>query len=139
MSTGCGNLYVTVNQDEQGPFEIFSQMGKAGGCAASQSEAISRLVSLALRSGISPQSVTKQLKGISCHLHAWQNGNKTLSCSDAIAKAMETYLKGEETFSRSSQEVVAGLLPLMCPECGNITKHAEGCVVCVSCGYSKCY
>jgi ribonucleoside-diphosphate reductase alpha chain len=139
MSTGCGNLYVTVNQDEHGPFEIFSQMGKAGGCAASQSEAISRLVSLALRSGISPQSITKQLKGISCHLHAWQNGNKTLSCSDAIAKAIEMYLKGDEALSKSSQEAIAGLLPLMCPECGNITKHAEGCVVCVSCGYSKCY
>jgi ribonucleoside-diphosphate reductase alpha chain len=139
MSTGCGNLYVTVNQDELGPFEIFSQMGKAGGCAASQSEAISRLVSLALRSGISPQAITKQLKGISCHLHAWQNGTKTLSCSDAIAKALEMYLKGEEVISRSSEESVAGLLPLMCPECGNATKHAEGCVVCVSCGYSKCY
>jgi ribonucleoside-diphosphate reductase alpha chain len=139
MSTGCGSLYVTVNQDEQGPFEIFSQMGKAGGCAASQSEAISRLVSLALRSGISPEAVTKQLKGISCHLHAWQNGSKTLSCSDAIAKSIEMFVKGEETVSKPSAEDVAGVLPLMCPECGNMTKHTEGCVVCVSCGYSKCY
>jgi ribonucleoside-diphosphate reductase alpha chain len=139
ISTGCGSLYVTVNQDEQGPFEIFSQMGKAGGCAASQSEAISRLVSLALRSGISPEAVTKQLKGISCHLHAWQNGSKTLSCSDAIAKAIEMYVNGEEVISKGPGDEVAGILPLTCPECGNTTKHTEGCVVCVSCGYSKCY
>ncbi len=139
ISTGCGSLYVTVNKDEQGPFEIFSQMGKAGGCAASQSEAISRLVSLALRSGISPEEVTKQLKGISCHLHAWQNGSKTLSCSDAIAKAIEMFVKGKDQISTVSKEDAAGVLPLMCPECGNRTKHTEGCVVCVSCGYSKCY
>ncbi len=139
ISTGCGSLYVTVNQDEHGPFEIFSQMGKAGGCSASQSEAISRLVSLALRSGISPEAVVKQLKGISCHLHAWQNGSKTLSCSDAIAKAIEMYVKGTDTIVKSSPDDAAGVLPLMCPECGNVTKHTEGCVVCVSCGYSKCY
>jgi len=139
MSTGCGSLYVTVNRDEHGPFEIFSQMGKAGGCAASQSEAISRLVSLALRSGISPEAITKQLKGISCHLHAWQNGSKILSCSDAIAKAIEMFVKGEETAPKDSFEMEAGVLPLVCPECGGVTKHTEGCVVCISCGYSKCY
>jgi ribonucleoside-diphosphate reductase alpha chain len=66
--TGCGNLYVTINEDENGyPFELFTSMGKAGGCAASQSEAIGRLVSLAFRSNIIPEEIVKQLKGISCH------------------------------------------------------------------------
>ncbi|MBM4128660.1 MAG: vitamin B12-dependent ribonucleotide reductase, partial [Nitrospira sp.] len=80
--TGCGNLYVTINEDEEGHlFELFTSMGKAGGCAASQSEAIGRLVSLAFRSNIEPDEVIKQLKGISCHSHAWADGGKITSCS----------------------------------------------------------
>src|SRR4030043_1954367 len=65
--TGCGRLYVTINEDEEGhPFALFTSMGKAGGCAASQSEAIGRLVSLAFRSNIEPEEVIKQLKGNTC-------------------------------------------------------------------------
>ena len=72
VKTGCGNLYVGVNQDEHGkPFEIFTNIGKAGGCAASQAEAIGRLISLALRSGIDAKEVTMQLMGISCHQPSW--------------------------------------------------------------------
>ncbi len=94
IRTGCGSLYVTVNEDEEGNlFEIFNQIGKAGGCAASQSEAIGRLVSLAFRSGIEPEDVVRQLKGISCHLPVWYQEGKILSCSDAIAKAIEWHLK----------------------------------------------
>ena len=64
---------------------VFNQMGKAGGCAASQSEAIGRLVSLALRSGVKPDMIVKQLKGISCHLPAWAgNGAKIMSCADVV-------------------------------------------------------
>ncbi|OHE59816.1 MAG: ribonucleoside-diphosphate reductase, adenosylcobalamin-dependent, partial [Thermodesulfovibrio sp. RBG_19FT_COMBO_42_12] len=92
MKTGCGNLYVTINEDEKGHlFELFTSMGKAGGCAASQSEAIGRLVSLAFRSDIEPDEIIKQLKGISCHEPAWHSGGRILSCSDAIAKALEKY------------------------------------------------
>jgi len=69
-------------------------MGKAGGCAASQSEAIGRLASLALRSGVQPGMIVKQLKGISCHLPSWGgNGGKILSCADAVSKAIEWYLE----------------------------------------------
>ena len=95
--TGCGNLYVTVNEDEEGNlFEIFNQIGKAGGCAASQSEAIGRLVSLAFRSGIEPEDVVRQLKGISCHMPVWYQEGKILSCSDAIAKAIEWHLQDKK-------------------------------------------
>ncbi len=92
MKTGCGNLYVTINEDEDGNlFELFTQMGKAGGCASSQAEAIGRLVSLALRSNIEPEELVKHLKGISCHSPAWANGGKISSCSDAISKSIERY------------------------------------------------
>ncbi|MGD8353419.1 MAG: vitamin B12-dependent ribonucleotide reductase, partial [Pseudomonadota bacterium] len=97
MKTGCGNLYVTINEDEKGLCEVFTQMGKAGGCAASQSESVSRMISLALRSGIEAESILKQLSGIRCPSPLWQNGEMILSCSDAIAKALRQYvdIKGE--------------------------------------------
>ncbi|MCJ7482531.1 MAG: vitamin B12-dependent ribonucleotide reductase, partial [Thermodesulfovibrionales bacterium] len=92
MKTGCGNIYVTINEDEEGHlFELFTSMGKAGGCAASQSEAIGRLVSLAFRSNIEPDEVINQLKGIMCHSPTWHEGGRILSCSDGIANALERY------------------------------------------------
>jgi len=97
MKTGCGNLYVTINEDEQGnPFELFNHIGKAGGCAASQSEAIGRLISYAFRSGSRVEPIVEQLKGISCHSHVWGEEGKILSCADAIGKALERYLKISE-------------------------------------------
>jgi ribonucleoside-diphosphate reductase alpha chain len=97
IRTGCGNLYVTVNEDGEGNlFEIFNQIGKAGGCAASQSEAIGRLASLAFRSGIEPEDIIRQLKGISCHMPVWYQEGKILSCSDAIAKAIEWHLQDKK-------------------------------------------
>ncbi len=81
MQTGCGPLYVTVNEDDTGLFELFSSMGKAGGCAASQSEAIGRMVSLAWRSGVRARQVVKQLQGISCHSPSGFGENKILSCA----------------------------------------------------------
>lgn len=92
MNTGCGHLYVTINESEDGePFELFNHMGKAGGCAASQNEAIGRLISYALRCGASIDPLLKQLKGISCHRPAWGEDGKISSCSDAIGKAIEKY------------------------------------------------
>jgi len=92
MNTGCGNLYVTINEDGEGqPFELFNHMGKAGGCAASQNEAIGRLISYALRCGASVEPLIKQLKGVSCHRPAWGEDGKISSCSDAIGKALEKY------------------------------------------------
>ncbi|MEW6002626.1 MAG: vitamin B12-dependent ribonucleotide reductase [Nitrospirota bacterium] len=136
MKTGCGNLYVTINEDEEGhPFELFTSMGKAGGCAASQSEAIGRLVSLAFRTNVEPDEVIKQLKGISCHSPIWYDGGRILSCSDAIAKALEKYrTKG----NKGNGEYDFVLFMGACPECGGSVEREGGCLVCHNCGFTKC-
>jgi len=160
IKTGCGDLYVTINEDEKGePFEVFAQLGKSGGCAASQTEAIGRLSSLALRSGIPWTQIVKQLKGISCD-RPWGFGkNKVLSCADAIGKAIELFKEeknkmvispplSEERISEKSDKTKKGLetpglkserILGACPECGSSAiEYSEGCFVCRSCGYSEC-
>lgn len=139
MKTGCGNLYVTINEDEKGNlFELFTQMGKAGGCASSQAEAIGRLVSLALRSNIEPIEIEKQLRGISCHSPAWASGGKIASCSDAISKAIERYTeqgnKGNGSRPNKEKPMFCGA----CPDCGGAVEHEGGCAVCRDCGFTKC-
>ena len=142
IRTGCGNLYVTVNEDGEGNlFEIFNQIGKAGGCAASQSEAIGRLVSMAFRSGIEPEDVIRQLKGISCHMPVWYQEGKILSCSDAIAKAIEWHLQDKKKVKGEVEASLKESFPIFlrgaCPECGGSLLFEEGCVKCL-CGYSDC-
>jgi ribonucleoside-diphosphate reductase alpha chain len=141
METGCGHLYVTVNEDGDGNlFELFTHMGKAGGCASSQAEAIGRLVSLAFRSNIEPEEIMNQLRGISCHNPTWATGGKISSCSDALSKAIERYTSVEEgdngngSKSYSKDVFIYGA----CPECGGAVEHAEGCAVCKDCGFTKC-
>ncbi|MEW6108818.1 MAG: vitamin B12-dependent ribonucleotide reductase [Nitrospirota bacterium] len=140
MKTGCGTIYVTVNEDENGQlFELFTHMGKAGGCAASQAEAIGRLVSLALRSNIEPDVIISQLKGITCHNQTWANGGKITSCSDAIAKALEKYMeRGEKGNGNGSKTHSVSMLIGACPECGGAVEHEGGCAVCHNCGFTKC-
>ncbi|MBI2952334.1 adenosylcobalamin-dependent ribonucleoside-diphosphate reductase [bacterium] len=96
VRTGEGNLYLTINEDDQGLCEVFSTIGKAGGNAAAQTEAISRLISLCLRSGIDPREVVKELKGISGPSPVWENGQLILSTPDAIGKALENHLDMRE-------------------------------------------
>lgn len=85
----CGNLYVTVNCDHDGnPFEVFIQLGKAGGCGYSQLEALARMISLSLRSGVSIDEVISQLKGIRCPSQSFSKGKSYFSCSDAIAQVL---------------------------------------------------
>jgi ribonucleoside-diphosphate reductase alpha chain len=142
MTTGCGNLYVTINEDEHGPFEVFTQMGKAGGCSASQSEAISRLISLSLRAGLDPKTIVKQLRGIRCPNPGWEKGGMILSCSDAIARAIERYFLEEKTpVGHKVSKMSAGYLDKVagfCPDCGGVMEHEGGCAVCRECGFSKC-
>jgi ribonucleoside-diphosphate reductase alpha chain len=148
IETGCGNLYVTVNDDEHGPFELFAQIGKAGGCAASQTEAIGRLISLALRAGVDPDAVARQLGGVRCPSPAWNNGNKVVSCADGISKALAQHLKDLDTklplpdsFAAEAEPAIESLvnrLAGMCLDCGSTLEFADGCSVCRNCGYSRC-
>ncbi|HJV33583.1 vitamin B12-dependent ribonucleotide reductase [Geomonas sp.] len=135
MQTGCGPLYITINEDASGLFEVFTTMGKAGGCAASQCEAIGRMVSLAWRSGVQARSVVKQLLGISCHSPSGFGDNKVLSCSDAVAKAIQSHL----TITGHADVVETAVFDKgACPECGGVVEHEGGCAVCRVCGYSEC-
>ncbi len=143
MITGCGNLYITLNHDNQGLFEIFTQMGKSGGCAAAQSEAIARLVSLALRSGVNPEAIVKNLRGIRCSNPTWGKGGMVLSCPDAMGLAVESHMKRMSGQKSQREKVSVGLSVLdqrigACPECGGTVEHEGGCMVCKACGYSKC-
>ncbi|MCY3957003.1 MAG: vitamin B12-dependent ribonucleotide reductase [Chloroflexi bacterium] len=184
IRTGCGPLFVTINDDERGlPFETFATLGKAGGCAAAQTEAIGRLASLALRSGVPVEEVHKTLRGITCHRPAGFGSDRVLSCGDGIAQAMAKRidvengdfvpmvdLQGEGTYTPPAEQPAAttasatrqsaptfgsGSAPAAetyvegaardqgfvgaCPSCGGSQLHyAEGCMKCVSCGYSDC-
>jgi len=141
INTGCGRLYITINEDENGLCELFAMMGKSGGCATSQTEATGRLVSLALRSGVDPSSLVDQLKGIRCPSPAWVAGSTVYSCADAIAKVLEDYVALGKKSAAAAKEYTgdnhANVCP-ECPECGSMVSFSEGCVICHSCGFSKC-
>ena len=156
VRTGHGNMYVTINFEEENvPFEVFSTLGKAGGCDSAQLEAISRLVSLALRSGISAQEVVTQLKGITC-CPAWDQGTLVRSGPDAVALALERYITGgDETVETVEPESVqlkfipqlahleekvngADHVGRKCPDCNGTLFFQEGCLICASCGFSTC-
>ncbi|MDD2901792.1 MAG: vitamin B12-dependent ribonucleotide reductase [Syntrophales bacterium] len=130
INTGCGKLYVTVNKDELGFCEVFAQMGKTGGCASSQIESTGRLISLALRSGVRIDSIIKQITGIRCPSPIWQNGHQVLSCPDAIAKVLSNVAQIEAPAPTMTMAA--------CPDCGGAIEHESGCLVCRSCGFSKC-
>jgi ribonucleoside-diphosphate reductase alpha chain len=144
MKTGCGNIYVTINEDKDGNvFELFTSMGKAGGCGASQAEALGRLISLALRSSVEKEEVVRQLKGISCHQPSWHKGGRILSCADGIAKALEKHRMvekdgngggGSKDLPPSDEVMIIGA----CPECGGAVEHEGGCAVCHNCGFTRC-
>ncbi|MCH7818997.1 MAG: adenosylcobalamin-dependent ribonucleoside-diphosphate reductase [Candidatus Marinimicrobia bacterium] len=156
VRTGEGNLYITINEDENGLCEVFTTIGKAGGNAQAQSEAVSRLISLALRSGINPHEVIKQLKGISGPSPVWQNGDVILSTPDAIGKALENFITESESKTADSTQkkgftfyennpakesyTVESMATAytLCQECGSTMTHENGCMICKHCGFSKC-
>jgi ribonucleoside-diphosphate reductase alpha chain len=147
VETGCGHLYITVNSDERGACEVFIQMGKVGGCASAQLEAIARMVSLCMRSSVKVESVVRQFKGIRCPQPMWYKGGVISSCADGVAYALETYLamngnrpivdikiaptpRLEETSKPAANRI--------CPDCGGAIEFVEGCMKCPLCGWSKC-
>ena len=148
MRTGDGTLYITVNEDENGLCEVFTAIGKAGGTVAAQTEAISRLISLALRSGVDPISVINQLKGISGPNPTWEDGQLILSTPDAIGRALETFLDGEQEPSMKNKvqfEIAEEPTQskkakgMHCIDCdGNEVVNEGGCYICKDCGWSKC-
>ncbi|MFC1897585.1 vitamin B12-dependent ribonucleotide reductase [Chloroflexota bacterium] len=138
VTTGCGYIYVTVNSDEQGICEVFSTLGKAGGCASAQLEATCRLISLALRSGIDVAKIVRQLRGIRCPSIAWEEGKSILSCADAIASVLEKHTTGYDGKPKLEDYGLAKNLAGQCPDCGNLLVYQEGCFICPGCGYTKC-
>jgi len=167
IESPLGTMYVTINEDDQGrPFEVFVALGKTGGAAMADAEAIGRLCSLALRSGISLRDVHKQLRGISSDRAVGLGASKVLSGPDAIAQVIERYLEEKEGIqqtlpiedvetarrkntnggARSAQrpvieryqESAARLFLGACSECGSSLAFEEGCAKCYACGYSEC-
>jgi ribonucleoside-diphosphate reductase alpha chain len=96
MQTAYGNLYVTINEDAQGPFEVFAALGKAGGFFSAQTEAITRMISLALRSNVAIEEIIEQLKGIRGPDVSFSEGGVVFSLPDAIAKVLEKHIKRQE-------------------------------------------
>jgi len=148
LETGCGHMYVTINTDERGACEVFVQMGKVGGCASAQLEAIARLSSLALRSDVKLQAIIRQLKGIRCQSPMWHKGEIISSCGDAVGKALEAFLRDHQVHDLKSVQIQtdfpdedpepARLTISLCPDCGSSVEHTEGCLKCPSCGWTKC-
>ncbi|MDN5354249.1 MAG: ribonucleoside-diphosphate reductase alpha chain [Candidatus Cloacimonadota bacterium] len=150
IETGCGHLYVTVNSDKRGACEVFTQMGKVGGCASAQLEAVGRLISLCLRSNVSIDSISRQLRGIRCPSPMWHKGEMITSCADGIARSLDNFLQIEkdalsdiEKLNGNKDKVKkkrpsSGKLSGICPDCGSPIEHSEGCLKCLNCGWSKC-
>lgn len=154
VQIGCGNLYITVNYDEKGVVEVFTNTGKAGGCP-SQSEATARLLSIALRSGVDTDTLLEQLRGIRCPSTIRQPGMKVTSCPDAIAKVIRKVIDFNNSkqgsllldkpivdktnkANEAAKEISSSSQIHFCPVCGTKVEHEGGCVVCRNCSFSKC-
>ena len=135
--TGEGNAYITINADGEGISEVFVSIGRSGGYARGQSEAIGRLISLGLRAGVDPQAVIKSIKGIAGPTPIWDQGQQVLSVPDAVAIAMSRYLEREN--GEESEDMPPRTSYDECPDChGHNIIREGGCETCSHCGYSKC-
>ncbi len=166
VDTGYGKMYVNINEDENGePFELFATIGNSGGFTNSFTEALAKVISYALRSGVDPNEIASDLQGIRSPKVAWDKGEQINSIPDAIGVAMRRYLDGEiekaypqqKTLEETADEtetdggaakagekdasqslIDAGESP-ECPECGSLSLYfSEGCKTCESCGWSEC-
>ncbi len=130
IKTAYGNLYVTVNIKNNKPFEVFAQIGKSGYSTMADTEAICRLISISLRSGVDMSEIIKQLKGIGGSMTSYSNGVKVVSIPDAIAQVLHRNF----SFSRQS----SGMGAEICPDCSGVMIYSSGCFTCQNCGYSSC-
>jgi ribonucleoside-diphosphate reductase alpha chain len=169
VETPLGTLYVTVTEDDKGqPFEVFMSLGKAGGALMADVEALGRLISLALRSGIPMKELHRQLRGISSDRAIGLGPNKVLSVPDAVGIAIEKWMQDKQGIqqellpSAEQQTSAAPTVQVMtpsasqgaeqystlrhnepvlagaCPDCGSQLEFAEGCMKCHVCGFSEC-
>ena len=137
MATGMGALYVTVTEFEDRPFEVFATIGKSGRSTTAKTEAIGRLVSLALRAGVRVEKIVEQLKGIGGEHPIFQKDGLVLSIPDAISRVLEKrYMQDQPGTRRGKNE--KSLLGETCPECGQTISFEEGCMTCHFCGFTKC-
>ncbi|MDQ1354907.1 MAG: ribonucleoside-diphosphate reductase alpha chain [Acidobacteriota bacterium] len=130
IQTGLGRLYITVTYFEHKPFEVFCSIGKSGYSTMADAEAIGRLTSLALRTGIEPEEIVSQLKGIGGSEPTFHNGHLVQSIPDAVAHVLEKYT-GEVAINKQDLNTIA------CPICG-ASLQDEKCPVCPACGWTKC-
>ncbi len=130
IKTGLGNLYVTITFLNDKPFEVFTSIGKSGYSTMADAEAIGRLISLALRSGVDPKEVILQLKGIGGSEPVFTEGGLVQSIPDAVAKVLERHIGEVKENSRD-------LLRDICPVCG-ATLPDDKCPICANCGWNKC-
>ena len=166
VETPLGTLYVTITEDERGqPFEVFMSLGKAGGALMADVEAIGRLVSLALRSGIPMKEIYRQLRGISSDKVIGLGAQKVMSVPDAVGIAIERWMQDKQGVQQellpgalgaepagapmaqralvdaAEQMMLGGMhntLSGACPDCGSQLEFAEGCMKCHVCGFSEC-
>jgi len=168
IETPLGTLYVTITEDDKGqPFEVFMSLGKAGGALMADVEAIGRLISLGLRSGIPIKEIHRQVRGISSDRTMGLGASKVMSVPDAVGIALERWMQEKQgiqqelipeaassaagsgvepvtqatTLSGGEQIVLGGMKDTLtgsCPDCGSQLEYAEGCVKCHVCGYSEC-
>jgi ribonucleoside-diphosphate reductase alpha chain len=152
MKTELGTVFITVNEDDEGIFEVFVQgLGKSGTSTAAFTEAIGRLISLALRSGVKPSAIIDQLSLIRGSRPVVQeDGTVVFSVPDAIAKAIAEYLRGGEQLTLLQEVKPRPLQPSgsnghdakrdveLCPSCGGILMFTNGCYICNDCGFSEC-
>ena len=130
IKTGFGNLYVTISYFNQKPFEVFTSIGKSGYSTMADAEALGRLISLALRSGVEPKDVIGQLKGIGGSEPIFTDGGLVQSIPDAIAKVMERHIGKTKTNAKD-------FFTVMCKICG-ASLPDEKCPTCPNCGWNRC-
>ena len=135
IRTGLGQLYVTVTEFDGRPFEVFATIGKSGRSTTAKTEAIGRLVSLALRSGVSVADIVEQLKGIGGEHPVFQEGGLVLSIPDAIARVLERRYLADSGRKHKQGNTLLGEA---CPECGQTISFEEGCQKCHFCGFTRC-